>query len=326
MSSTKRLPLDSPLWSRLETFGIKPERIPLIIKKLTRDAVNPMDPALDELVAGIFDQYSLTNATYAVLPYLAEIYNRYAKTNPNLFYLAANIAASADVGRIDLPPEVREAFLEVLIDFETMAISKVVTKGQPIRDVYNCCVAAIAFSQHCCGKLLMDALEAEPEGTKHTGLVCPQCQEHLEVILFDEGAVVVELGREARPPKPPKPLAAPTTRFHAERRANNPWQLVGSFLSQGLRAASISETQRLHVELATRLCEESFGAHAVSEDAFSLIGSILLTHGFAPSSRRFFRFWDNVTCTKCASTFVAGKRWWGCADLKPLDHNATKLA
>jgi len=312
MNSAKRLPLDSPLWSRFQTFGIAPGRLPLILKKLTKDAANPMDPSLDELVSGIFDEYSLTNATYAAFPYLAEIYARYANTNPSLFYLAANIASSSNVYQIDLPPEVREAFLATLIEFETIAISRIVTKGQPIRDVYNSCVASMAFSQHCCGKLLMDVLEAEPDGTKHTGLICPQCQQHIEVILFKEGAVLIEPGRQPQPPEPPKALTPPTLRSYVARRSPNPWQFVGPFLSQELRLTSISETEQAHVELATGLCANGFGPHVPSEDAFSLIGSILLAHGFASSARRFFRLWDTVTCTECKSTFIAGKRWWGC--------------
>jgi hypothetical protein len=311
MNDAKRLPLDSPLWNRFETFGVVPRRIPLILKKLTKDSVDPMDPAFNELVSGIFHQYSLTDATYAALPYLADIHDRFANKNPNLFYLAANIAASANVDQIDLPPEVREAFLETLIGFATIAISKVVTEGHPVKNVYDDCVAAVAFSQHCCGKLLMDVLEAEPEGTKHTSLICPQCQQHMEVVLFEEGAVVIEPGREPHPPEPPKPLARPPLRSYPERRPN-PWHAAGSFLAQGLQSVAMSDTERLYLAVATSLCERGFGPHVLPEDAFSLIGSVLLAHGFASSARRFFRLCDIVACIKCNCAFVAAKGWWGC--------------
>jgi hypothetical protein len=310
MTNAKRLPLDSALWSRLEAVGIAPGRVPLILKKLMEEPVNPMDPALDELVSAIFHQYSLTDATYAVFPYLIAIYDRYSKTNPTLFYLAANIAASADIDQTHLPSEVHEAFMEGLVDFETIAISRIVTKAQPFADVYSACIAAMAFSRHCCGKLLMDGLERE--GTRNTGLICQKCDEQIEVMLFPEGLVVIEPGRETQPPKPPKPLGRPLIRSYGVRQPN-PWQVVYSFLLEESQPSRLSDTEPLHVEMATRLCAAGLGPNTPPEDAFSLLGSILLTHGYSSSARRFFHLWDEVACTKCECTFVAAKGWWGCA-------------
>jgi hypothetical protein len=48
------------------------------------------------------------------------------------------------------------------------------------------------------------------------------------------------------------------------------------------------------------------------EHAFSLIGSILQAHGFRNSARRFYRFWDDVTCPNCAKPFMVASGWWGC--------------
>ena len=185
MNDSKRLPLDSPLWNSFETFGVAPGRIPLILRKLTEDSVDPNDPGLDELASGIFHQYSLTDATYASFPYLAEICARYMSSTPSLFYLAANIAASANVDKINLLPEVREAFLRTLIELEAIAISKVITKGQPIREIYCVSIAAMAFSRHCCGKLLMDVLR--PETEERTSLICPQCQQYPRDRTFRRG-------------------------------------------------------------------------------------------------------------------------------------------
>src|SRR4051794_34492516 len=89
------LALESPLWRELDSFTLPAHYIPPIIKKLTEQSVNPADPALDQLASAIFQQYSVTDVTYAVFPYLRAINDRYAKTNPTLFYLAANIAAAA---------------------------------------------------------------------------------------------------------------------------------------------------------------------------------------------------------------------------------------
>jgi hypothetical protein len=310
MRNAKQLPLDSPLWSRLETFGVPPGRIPLILKRLVEGPVDSMDPALDELVSAIFHQYSLTNATYAVFPYLTAIHHRYAKTNPALFYLAANIAASGKVDQTDLPFEVREAFLEALVDFETIATSRIVGKGQPFGEVYNACTAAMAFSRHCCGKLLMDGLESE--GTQNTGLICPQCDDQLEVVLFPEGLVVMQPGRKSRPPEPPKPLAPPQVRSYALRQPN-PWQVVHSFLLDEAHPAGVSGVETLHVEMATRICAAGLGPNVPPEDAFSLLGTILLAHGYISNARRFFHLWDTVSCPNCRTTFIAGRGWWGCA-------------
>ena len=167
----------------------------------------------------------------------------------------------------------------------------------------------MAFSRHCCGKLLMDGFQFE--GTRNTGLICPKCEMQMEVMVFDEGFVVIERGREPQPPRPPKPLARPLFRSYAERH-RNPWQVVVVFLAQESQRVSMSEVERLHVELATRLCALGVGPHVAPEDGFSLIGSILLAHGLTSSGRLFFRFWDEVMCPKCKSTFVAAKGWWGC--------------
>lgn len=309
MNNHYRLPLDSPRWNQLGTFGVAPERIPLILRKLLEEPVNPADPILNELMNAIFHQYSLADATYFVLPYLTDIHARYADTNPRLFYLAANIAASAKIVQIDLPPEFRQAFLETLIDFESIAISNIVTKDQPFLDVYNACKAAMAFSRHCCGKLLMDVLEQE--GTKRTSLICPQCQQGIRIMLFQAGAVIIERGEDPQPPEPPRPLAQPHIRPHVEREPN-PWRVVERFLTQDPDSAAISETEGQHLEIAARLCALGFGPNVPPEGAFTLIGSIMLKHGFASSARRFFRLWDTVNCPKCNSPFVAATGWWGC--------------
>jgi hypothetical protein len=314
MRNATLLPLDSPLWSRLETFGIPPERLPFILKRLTEDPVNPTDPALDELASAIFHQYSLTNATYAVFPYLTVIHDRYAKTNSGLFYLAANIAASANADPTHVPSEFQEAYLKTLIDLERIAISRVVAKPQPFDDIYSACIAAIAFSRHCCGRLIMDGLESE--GTQHTGLICPQCDEQVEVMMFAEGLVVMQQGRKPRPPEPPSPSARPVIRIY-DGRQPNPWEAVHSFLLQEAQPVGLSDTERLHVQVAIRICAVGLGPKIPPEDPFSLLGAILLRHGYVNIARRFFHLWDPVTCPRCGSTFVAAKRWWGCTECGP---------
>jgi hypothetical protein len=311
MNSAGQLPLDDPRWSALGTFGVPPERIPVIIRRLLEGPANPDDPAFDELAVAIFHQYSLADATYVVLPYLVDIYARYGNVNPRIFYLAANIAASADIDKIRLPAQVRQGFLDGLARFETIAVSKVLEKTQPVGEIYNATAAGIAFSRHCCGKLLTDVLDAED--AQHTALVCPQCHEHIEVMLFEEGAVVIESGPDPQPPDPPRTLNIPVFGQHPERRPNL-WRAVSVFLSQESQFVSMCDTEQLHMEGATRLCGMGVSSDVPPEEIFSLIGAILVAHGFSSNARRFFRLWDSITCPKCGAPFVAGKRWWGCVE------------
>ena len=71
MSKPHRLPLDSPLWNHLGTFGVASERIPLLLQKLIEEPVNPAAPALDELMVAIFHQYSLAHERAVIVPDVA---------------------------------------------------------------------------------------------------------------------------------------------------------------------------------------------------------------------------------------------------------------
>lgn len=311
MSDRYLLPLNSPKWGQLGTFGISSDELPSILRRLLEEPIKPMCPSLTKLMNAIFHQHDLADAAYFVFPYLADIQARYDKTNPYLFGLIANIAAVAKIDEINLPPKTHRAFLETLIYFEQIAVSKIVRKGQSFPDIFGACMDAMAFSRHCCGKLLMDILERD--GAKHTGLTCPKCQQQKEVELFEEGLVVVERGLDPQPPEPPKPFVRPLFRSY-NVRTPNPWQVVELFLSQESQLAgiSISELERLHVEMSISLCAQGISPNVLPEEAFSLIGAILLTHGFVSSAHRFFHLWDTVTCARCNSSFIAAKGWWGC--------------
>lgn len=309
MNDQYLLPLNSPRWNELGSFGVSPNRIPFILQKLLEDPIKPVNSSLIELMNAIFHQYDIADAAYFVFPYFVDIHARYKKTNPYLFGLIANIAATAKVDEIDLPLDVRRAFLETLIYFEQIAISNLIKKGQPFADIFGSCMDALAFSRHCCGKLLMDVLGRD--GAKHTSLICPQCQQQMEVELFEEGLVVIERGQDLRPPEPPRPYVLPLFLPHNERKPN-PWHDAGSFLSQESQLEAISEVEHLHVEMSIRLCSQGVNPNVPVEEVFSLIGAILLTHGFSSSARSFFRLWDTVMCSKCEHVFVAAKGWWGC--------------
>jgi hypothetical protein len=244
------------------------------------------------------------------MPYLLDIYARYGDTNPSLFYLFANIAAASEVKKLDLPNDILQAFLEALIEFEGIAIGKFLNERDSFDDLLGACEAAMAFSGHCSGKLLIDILEQE--GTKRTLLICPICGEDVDVTLFEEGAVtsISEKGFEA--PSPPRPYTLPTVKEYPEHEPNQ-WRVVASFLSTATESKAFSEAESRYVELAIGLCDRGFGPEAPPEAAFSLIGSVLLSKGFRTSAHRFFRLFDSVKCNHCGSLFMAAKGWWGCA-------------
>jgi hypothetical protein len=304
-----KLPLTSPLWNGLGNFAVPAERIPLIIRKLLEGAVDPDARELDELAAAIFHQYSVADATFVVVPYLPEIHARYGETNPSLFYLAANIAAVAEVDDIGLPPPVQRGFFHALREFEAIAISRIPVAGQAVDEIYGVTTAAIAFSRHCCGKLLTDALNAED--TSHTSVICPRCRQQFRVMLFDQGAVVMENGVEPIAPDPPVPLAAPSTQPH-RRMSHNAWQVVSAFLAQKSSSLRASDIEQLHVGAARQVCELGIGPDAPPGGVFSVIAAILMMHGFSANARRFLRLWDTLTCPSCGAAFVAADRWWGC--------------
>jgi hypothetical protein len=155
----------------------------------------------------------------------------------------------------------------------------------------------------------MDVLE--PDGTRRTNLICPQCRQRIQVVLFDEGVVVIVGGRAPQHPEPSRPLVRPVIRSYDERQPN-PWQTVAAFLAQRSQRVDMSDAERSHVEMATRLCKFGFGRNVPPEDAFSVIGSILLAHGFTKNSCRFFRLWDTIACSACNSRLLAARGWWGC--------------
>lgn len=309
MSSPNKLELESNLWNGFGTFGVTPARIPLIVRELMEAPPSPDHPGLDELTNAIFHQHSILDAAYFVFPYLIDIHARHG----GMLLLAANIASSANLDRANLPPQIRQAFLDALSEFEAVAVRQALVERKSVREIYNASIAALAFSQNCCGRLLTDVLDAETDAdsTNRTYLICPKCRIHIEVALFDEGAVVVEEGQKTTPPQSSKPFASPLLKY-SEKHSNNSWNTIGSFLIQKSKHDGMSEVDRLHVNLAIGLCELGIGPNVPPEGIFSLIGAILLVHGFTGSARRFFRLWDTVTCSKCNCSFIAAKGWWGC--------------
>jgi hypothetical protein len=309
------LPLESPRWSQLGTFGVPPEEIPLLLKQLLNDPTNNLGSPLRRLANGIFHQYELADAAYFVFPYLADVQARFPQPNPWLAGLVANIAATADIDRVQLPPAAHQVFLDTLLHFERLAVSDLLVTDQPFAAVYGVCMDALAFARHCCGKLLLDVLERD--GAHHTGLTCLGCGCSMEVALFQDGVAIMQTGLEPEPPNPPQPFATPSLPTHSKRKIN-PWQPVGEFLSREVRLGDLGQTERLHVDLAMRLCSLGIGPAVLPEEAFSLIGAILLAHGFSDSARRLFRLWDTVTCPACLTPFVAARGWWGCVQgLRP---------
>ena len=103
MTAVNPLPLDSPLWNRLDTFTKRPADMVLALRKVLGPVTDPADPALDDLVAAIFNQNSLVQATYAVFPYLIELSSRLGTSNPQIYFLAANIAVAARTDQRAVP-------------------------------------------------------------------------------------------------------------------------------------------------------------------------------------------------------------------------------
>lgn len=307
------LALDSPVWGDLGTFGIHGRELPSRLAALLRQPVDPASPALDEIMEAIFHQHSLSDASYAVFPYLPEIHARYGATNPALFFLAANIAMSAKLDP-ELPDVIIASFRQACLSFERIAAQRVATSPGTAQEVYAVTVAALAFAGHCCGRLLVDVLEAE--GTRRTYITCPHCGAKLRIVLFDEGAVLTGAGQTPSPPSPPHPLAPPTRQLFPER-VPNPWSPVAGLLTGQFEEAKAGSAERAHLDIAMALCHAGLTSETPPRFVFSTIGAILLVHGHAAAARRFLRLWDTVKCSSCGAAFVAADGWWGCVQARP---------
>ena len=304
------LPFDSPLWNQLDTFTQRPGGVALALRKLLGGPVtDPADPALTELTDAIFHQHSLVQATYAVFPYLIELSSRLAVTNPEIFFLAANITLAVRTDQTAVPVVIREAYDASVPEFERIAIGRLMQVGGKFVITYGDVLAAMVFSGHCVGNLLNDVFEND--GTKRTGVVCPHCEVKFGVALLDEGTVVVAPNYKVKPPPRVTDLSLPTTAQYP-RRDPNPWHPVAGFLANRAGTLALDAAERAHMQVAVDICSSGFSPHVRCEHAFSLIGSILQAQGFRSSARRFYRFWDDVTCPGCTKPFMVASGWWGC--------------
>jgi hypothetical protein len=309
MTAVNPVPFDSPLWNQLETFTERPADMVLALRKLLGPVTDPADPALDHLVMAIFNSGSLVQATYAVFPYLIELSSRLATTNPQIYFLAANIAVAARTDRRAVPAVIHDEFSASITQFERIAIGRLMQVSDGFVRTYGEVLAAMAFSGHCVGNLLDDVFEKE--GTKRTGVVCPHCAAEFQLALLDGGTVMVGPNYKIKPPPQVENLVLPVAVLYPPRDPN-PWQPVASFLTNRAGALTLDAAERAHMQVAIDICNSGFSPHVRCEHAFSLIGSILQAHGFRDSARRFYRFWDDVTCPNCTKPFMVASGWWGC--------------
>ncbi len=307
------LPLDDPKWAGLEVFRRGPKDLPTLIRELQLAPADPSHPALDHFTAAIYHQYSTVVASYVCFPYLLDLCERSNHRNHRVFFLAANIAASATRLRPELPQDITDAWLAAARRFEEIATAWAAAAAPLPWDAFDRSVAALAFNGHRCSRLWMDGIEPEtdPDSNNRTSVECPQCSDIVTLALFEEGAVPTDRNDNAEPPSPPHPWPRPPQRDMAAPRTPNPWSALEPLLSQAALAPGVPAFAASCVDASRQLCATGIDPATGADEVFCLIGSVLWAHGHQRNGQRFWRMLDTVTCPACRASFVAANRWWG---------------
>lgn len=308
-----KLPLNDPRWAALEVFRRGPKDLPVLIAELLQAPADDEHPALRQLTAAIYHQYSTVAASYACFAHLLDIYQRSGRRNEPVFFLAANIAVSSLKQMPDLPQDIAAGWLGARTSFERLAVAWMEQPAPLPRDAYDRCIAALAFAGHRTSRLWMDVIEPEaddPDSTNRTDLQCPHCRRDFTIRLFDEGAAVADQNNRAQPPDPPRPWPQLPHRDQPLRQ-HNPWLPLEAWLQQATQRLNPGRMELHYLNAARRLCAAGVLPETPPDEALCLLGAVLQAHGFEASARRFWRMLDTVSCPQCRSPFVAANGWWG---------------
>jgi hypothetical protein len=305
-----KLPLDSPRWRSLESFGGDSSEIPALIRQLLQQADPADGEALAELQDRIYQQYSCTEAAYAVLPYLIEA----ATTRPpdqgvNLWILIGSIAATCQPSLDHPPQDLLPAFRLGISEAEPRCLQALLQGKWDLIRSYYLSLASIALAGHRLGKLFVDNLF--PHAEANSTAICPKCRAQIEVAVFDTGLVVQDPQKPY--PDPPAPGLPPEKprRFQFTARSPNPWATVGRESRALIRARSDLAPVTPHLEAAASLAESGLTPDAPAALVFCLVGSLITLKGFPEPAVRYFHTCDSIACPNCGNRFIFAEHWWG---------------
>jgi hypothetical protein len=304
-----RLPLANPAWATMSSYALDPARIPFELGALRDDPQHRFDELFPLIFDSVFNQGSISLSAYAAFPYLVDAYAALRERDPEAMVLLAQIAASAQRDETQLPAGISQAFHNALTIMEAFAVKVLAQLSGSVDDLYYTTLSAIAFSGHCCGRLLSDLLE--PAGPAWTLIICPTCSKATKVTLFADGAVAWTGDDEPNPPRLPQPLGR-LIAFEPAPREPNPWAELEPILDRAAQSVQPGSATFQRVEAARQLCHRGINPDVPPDHVLSLIGVLFIGHGYTDEAIRFLRFTDEVECPNCKVRVRVADAWWGC--------------
>jgi hypothetical protein len=306
-----RLPLDSPRWDQLNTFGADARDVPELIRQVQRERRFGRNTAFTKLVDRIFQQFSVREALYPTIPYLVDLGKQLSDDEASeLWKWIGTAVACAAVSEHGVPPEFAEAYTEALATAEARCVSTLLKGEREAFDAYELGVAAVALAGHRIGLLVMDNFS--PEDDAETTAICPVCGKEIRIAVFDEGLVVEDQDFEGYPsaPQPPRAFNEASV-ADAPSRNPNPWRQVADALSANVDALDSPPLPASHISTAFRVASFGVSPGVAAGPVFSLLGCLIARNGEREPARRYFHAWDDLECPFCRAQFRFADAWWG---------------
>jgi hypothetical protein len=303
--------LSSPQWKALKTFAGTAEDVPNMILRVGRELRFDSASVFGKLFERVYQQFGSSSAAYAVVPHLVAIgSNLTDEQSEELWHSIGLIAATHDFKIDEVPPNLIGDFQSALPIAERRCIGILMKKqGEPI-EIYELSVVAVGLSGHPLGKLVMD--DYSPEGDAETAAKCPECEDEIQIAVFESGLVVEDPDDDdyPSPPHPEIPLPEPTVQLGAPR-LDNPWAPLGLELTQLANQKPELASLRSHLLAAAATAERGVTPTTPAAAVFSLLGAVLCLKGYPQAARRYLHAGDTVECPECNASFVFAERWWG---------------
>ena len=302
-----KLPLNSPQWSKLDSFGDSGQ-LPSLVQQLEESDDPGASEVFGDLLDAIYQQYSCCEAAYAVLPYLVELgLKLHNGSDPDLWIYVGQMAGTCK-GPVDRA-EFMSTYKAALDAAQGHWIKVLLESSQDLRTLYYLSVATIALTQNPLGKLVMDNLF--PDKYAESTAVCPFCAQNVSVACFESGYVVrLSVSKRPEPPSPPIPLSAPRKSV-LPQASPNPWQAVASALTDFMSSAELPAGSIEHLQAARELADRGLTSQSDPALVFSLLGSLLILRGHPEAGMRYLHAWDSIACSECGRSFIFADRWWG---------------
>lgn len=311
-----KLPLDSPRWQQLQSFGGNGAALPVLIRRAQAgpDGVQAV-ARLEDL---IYQQYSCCEATFAVVPHLVELVASYpTDRRAPLCILLGSIAATCDLPPGSRVEDLIPAYRSALADAEPLCVETLLAGAWDLQTSYYLGVSAIGLAAHPLGGLFMDNLV--PHAKANSTAVCPRCGTSVVVAVFDTGLVAYSGGSQPYP-KAPEPGRTPTAPVNPTTpgRDPNPWAEVGRRLHLLIGGLTTTSYPGLaHVRAASVVAESGLTPRVSASGVFSLLGALITLKGFPDRAMRFYHACDSITCPSCSLAFVFAEHWWGLPRQRP---------